>query len=343
MRPKTSILIVNYNTRELLKNCLASTLRQEQQDIELIVVDNHSSDESATMVRAEFPSVLLIENLQNLGFAKANNCGIKEARGEYVLLLNSDTIVRPGAIQSMEQFLDSHPETGAVACRLVYADGRIQASVGRQAGPALTRQILRLSGISGMVRSESIRRLLRKYLGFAIGSAARSYLDPYVTDTPIAVESISGACLMLRRQAMNQVGLLDENFFMYSEDLDYCLRLRKAGWKLYYVPTGEIVHLVGQSSGGRMRRYSVHAYRSLLYFYQKHYSAWSVYVIRLAVFLSMSVRWTWNFVSGVFSNSPGRRENRSDLAKLIRLSWTWRAAEMGIRGPLPVKFRDGIE
>ena len=286
-------------------------------------MDNHSSDASTTMVRTEFPNVRLIENSQNLGFARANNQGIKEAQGKYVLLLNSDTIVRPGAIRTMEEFLDSHPEAGAAACRLVYPNGTIQASIGRQSGPALTRQILRLSGISRVIRSESIRRRLRKYLGFAIGSTARSYLEPYVADGPLEVESISGACLMLRRQAIDQVGLLDENFFMYLEDLDYCIRLRRSGWKLYYVPAGEIVHLVGQSSGGRMRKYSVHAYQSLFYFYQKHYSIRTLFVMRLAVLFTMCIRWTCNFVAAIFSKSPVYRANRSDLAKVIQLSLRW--------------------
>lgn len=333
MVPKISILIVNYNTCGLLKSCLASVLTREQEELELIVIDNCSSDGSAAMVRTEFPSVRSIENSRNLGFAKANNQGMKQARGKYVLLLNSDTIVRPGAIQCMEQFLDSHPEAGAVACRLRYADGRIQASIGCQSGPALTRQILRLSGISQVIRSESVRRVLRKYVGFAMGSSARSYLEPYVAEGPIEVESISGACLMLRRQAIDQVGLLDENFFMYLEDLDYCIRLRNAGWKLYYVPAGEIVHLVGQSSGGRMRRYSVHAYQSLFYFYRKHYSTSALLVIRLAVFFTMSVRWASNSVAAIFSGSRIYRANQLDLAKVIRLSLGWTGSRQATSRP----------
>lgn len=342
---RVSVLVVNYNTCQLLKDCLTSLFTGGNQEFEVMVVDNNSSDGSMAMVRSEFPVVRLIENSENLGFAKANNQGIREARGKYVLLLNSDTLVRRGAIHSMSEFMDSHPEAGAAACRLLNADGTIQASIGRQTGPGLIRQILRLAGVSRVVRDQRTRRFLRRYLGFAMGVTLRSYLEPYVANTALEVESISGACLMVRRQAIGQVGLLDENFFMYLEDLDYCIRLRKAGWKLYYVPTGEIIHLVGQSSGGRMRKYSVHAYRSLFYFYQKHYSTAALFVIRLAVFLAMCARWAWNFVCGVFSRSPVYSTNRLDIVKVIRLTLRWRTVEGSVQkdNSLPADLRDSAE
>src|SRR5487761_70816 len=327
MKNGSSVIIVNYSTRDLLRDCLASLGECSTENIEIIVVDNHSSDGSTAMVREEFPEVVLIENSGNLGFAKANNQGIKQASCKYLLLLNSDTVVRPGAIEAMAEYMDTHADAGGVACRLVYADGRIQASVGRQAGPGITRQIFRLSGLSRVIAGDRARQLLRRYLGFAIGRTLRSYLDPYVADSVLEVESISGACLMLRREATDQIGLLDENFFMYLEDLDYCTRLRKAGWKLYYVPAGEIVHLVGQSSGGRMRQYSIHSYKSLFYFYQKHYSAGTLLAMRVVVFLTMCFHWAWNFVRGVFSCTPVYKTNRSDLGKVIRLSLQWRAAQ----------------
>lgn len=140
---------------------------------------------------------------------------------------------------------------------------------------------------------------------------------------------------MLRRKAIDQIGLLDEAFFMYLEDLDYCMRLRRAGWKLYYVPAGEIVHLVGQSSGGRMRQYSIHAYNSLFYFYQKHYSTETLLVMRFVVFLAMSFRWVWNLVCNLFSSAPVYRTNRTDLEKVIRMSLQWRAGEALISGEKP--------
>ena len=329
-----SAIIVNYCTKDLLRDCLVSLGESRVSGLEVIVVDNHSTDGSAEKVRGEFPEVRVIENSENLGFSRANNQGIKEARGKYILLLNSDTVVRPGAVPAMAGFMDGHPKAGGVACRLLNADGSIQPSVGRRlgAGPGILRLMVRISGLAGLLHSERVRRFLGRYLSFALGPALRSYLDPYVIgDSAIEVDSISGACLMLRRAAMDQAGLLDENFFMYLEDLDYCIRLRAAGWKLYYVPTGEIVHLVGKSSGGRMRRYSVHAYESLFYFYSKHYSAWALFLARLLVFSAMCPRWLWNFARSSLFHSAIHRQNYMDLEKVIRLCLQWRSPQVHLR------------
>jgi GT2 family glycosyltransferase len=343
----TSAVIVNYCTKFLLEACLTSIEESGAPDLEIIVVDNHSTDGSAEMVRGEFPEVRVIENSENLGFSRANNQGIKVARGKYILTLNSDTLVRPGAVEAMAGFMDGHPKAGGVGCRLLNADGSIQPSVGRclGAGPGILRLIARLSGLSGLVRSGRVRRFLGRYLSFAMGPALRSYLDPYVIgDSTVEVDSISGACLMLRREAMNQVGLLDENFFMYLEDLDYCMRLRVAGWKLYYVPTGEIVHLVGESSGGRMRRYSVHAYESLFYFYNKYYSTWTLFLARLLVFSAMCFRWVWNFARSSLFHSAIHRQNHMDLGKVIRLCLHWRPPEVRLRTKesLPAELIDRL-
>jgi GT2 family glycosyltransferase len=309
---------VNYCTRDLLEDCLNSIAQGGVPETDVVVVDNHSSDGSVAMVESKFPGVRVIANKENVGFAKANNQGMKEARGEYILLLNSDTIVLPGAFRAMSEFLSEHPEAGGAACRLLNADGSIQASIGRQAGPGITRLVFRLSGLSRLIRRGHTRHFLRRYFGWILGETVRSYLGPYTTSrAAMEVESISGACLMLRREAIDAIGVLDENFFMYLEDLDYCARLRKAGWKLYYIPAGEIIHLVGRSSGGRMRQYSIHSYQSLFYFYQKHYSAWTVLTARALVLIAMCIFWIWNLIRGVFSSSQVYAQNRFDLAKVI--------------------------
>jgi GT2 family glycosyltransferase len=136
------------------------------------------------------------------------------------------------------------------------------------------------------------------------------------------VENISAACLMLRRDAILDVGLLDENFFMYFEDIDYCLRLRQAGWRLYYLRDGEIVHLVGQSSGGRMRNYSVHSYRSLFYFYRKHYSIYCLGLAKAMVWSLSGLRWLWNLGSGWMSGDRIHAQNRQDLRSIMNLCWS---------------------
>jgi GT2 family glycosyltransferase len=318
-QPETTVVVVSYCTRELLCNCLTSLREQADGYTELIVVDNHSTDDSVAMLRREFPEVKLLENSENAGFARANNQGIREAHGKYVLLLNSDTVVRAGAVQTMAHFMDAHAEAGAIGCRLLYADGRIQATAGRHAGPNLMGLILRLSGLAHSIRSNRARRILRRYFGFLLGSSLRSYLDPYAASTSaFEVETISGACLMLRREAVAQAGELDENFFMYLEDLDYCLRLGACGWKLYYVPSAEVIHLVGSSSGGRMREYSVQSYQSLLHFYRKHYPAWTGWV-RLVILILLWPRWLYSVIWRIFSRDPLHRQNREDLAQIMRL------------------------
>lgn len=312
---EVSIVIVNFNTRELLRDCLLS-LRATAPNSEIVVVDNASADGSQDMVRIEFAGTKLIENVENLGFSAANNAGIRQAQGRFVLLLNSDTIVKPGAVVAMAEFLDAHPEAAGVTCRLLNTDGSIQACVSGRPGPAML--FFRLFGFSRLVRGDGARRALARWFPL-LGSTVRGYLDPYTADVPIEVENISGACLMLRREAIEQVGLLDENFFMYFEDMDYCLRLCSAGWKLYYLPAGEIVHLVGQSSGGRMRDYSIHSYRSLFYFYRKHYPLRTRFAIRLVVLAGSLFRWGCNLVQALFVRSVVYRRNRKDLEEVMRI------------------------
>jgi GT2 family glycosyltransferase len=318
-----SVVIVNYRTRELLRNCLQSVQRQGAAGLTTIVVDNDSRDGSAEMVRHEFPGVRLIQNSRNAGFAAANNQAIEQDDGNYILLLNSDTIVLPGAIAAMIEFLEAHPDAGAAGCRLLFPDGTIQASAGCDAKPGIIRLFLRLTGLSHLL-NDKVRRFVRRHGGLIAGKALRSCVDSYVKSlSPLEVETVSATCLLLRRKAVAEVGRLDERFFMYLEDLDYCIRLRRAGWKLYYLPAVQIIHLAEKSSGGRMRRYSIHAFQSLFYFYRKHYRAPALWVARLMVFSAFSVRWMWNCILTVFSERPLYRQNRSDLGKVIHLCCAW--------------------
>jgi GT2 family glycosyltransferase len=314
---QVSIVIVSFNTLALLRDCLASLSRSNAGDV--IVVDNLSHDGSPDMVENEFPTVRLIRNAENGGFAKGSNLGIKKARGDYILLLNSDTIVRPGALDVMTGFLDTNPSSGAVGCRLLNEDGSIQASISNRVGPFTL--LLRLLGVSGLIASDRVRRLLSRYLGFMLGKTIRSYLAPYMAvDAPIEVENISAACLMIRRDVIDQIGLLDERFFMYLEDVDYCLRMRQAGWKLHYLPRGEVIHLSGGSSGGRMRNYSVYSYRSLFQYYRKHFSPAIVFAVRLMVATALTIRWSSNWIRSKLSANPVYRQNEQDLRQIIGIS-----------------------
>jgi N-acetylglucosaminyl-diphospho-decaprenol L-rhamnosyltransferase len=241
------IIIVNWNTADLLQDCLESLRAGEVRLDEVWVVDNASTDDSVARVAQRFPAVHLIRNSANVGFAGANNQGIAASTGEYVLLLNSDTLVPPGTVASLVRFMSEHSRVGACGPRLLRPDG--------------TPQPYAYGG------DPTLAYLLRRGLGRLL--LGRSLHD-WTTDRMLEVDWVSGACLLLRRAALEQVGLLDGQFFMYFEDNDLCLRLRRAGWLIYYAPGSAITHLGGQSL--RRNPPAQAAYQnSLRYFYAKHY------------------------------------------------------------------------
>jgi hypothetical protein len=243
--PALSVVIVNWNTASLTMDCLRSLLQAPAAiALEVIVVDNGSTDDSVARISSAWPQVRLIRNPTNRGFAAANNQGIAAATARYVLLLNSDTVVPPGSLERLVSFLDAHPEAAACAPQLRNADGSVQRfAFGGDPTP------LYLS-----------RRRLLALLG-------RSPHD-WSTDQVQEVDWVSGACLMARREAIEQAGALDEAMFMYFEDNDWCLRFRRRGWKVFYVPEVSITHLGGGSAAqGAVRSYD----QSLRHFYRKHY------------------------------------------------------------------------
>ncbi len=243
-----SVVIVNWNTANLLQACLQSCLASPPPGgMELVVVDNASSDDSLARARALGPAVRVIANRQNVGFARANNQGLAQSQGGQALLLNSDTVVPPGALAGLVDFMEGHPDAGACGPRLVQPDGRPQPfAFGGDPTPAY---LLR----------RAAKRLLR-------GQA----LHDWSTTQLQAVDWVAGTCLCLRRAAVEQVGPLDEGLFMYFEDNDWCLRLRQHGWKVYYNPQISVLHLGGQSR--QQNPQAADAYlTSLRYFYAKHY------------------------------------------------------------------------
>jgi GT2 family glycosyltransferase len=255
--PTLLVLIVSWNTRDLLRDCLRSFQPAAHPEWDVLVVDNASTDDSVAMVRSEFPAVRLIENAANVGYARANNQGLRTSRAPYALLLNSDTRATADAIQGLIAFLESHPDAGAVGPRLLRSDG--------------TAQPFAFGG------DPTLFYLLRR--GALRVIAGRSLHD-WASERTQSVDWVSGACLMVRRTAFEQVGLLDEDFFMYFEDNDWCLRLRRAGWKNYYHPTQAIVHLGGQSLARNPQAQSSYE-ASLRHFYRKHYGPVAEQVLRL--------------------------------------------------------------
>ncbi|MCB0254170.1 MAG: glycosyltransferase family 2 protein [Anaerolineae bacterium] len=248
-----SIIIVNWNTCDLLRQCLTSVQdnfrAREHLNIETLVVDNASNDDSRAMVQEYFPWVQLIENAENVGFAQANNQGMKRAEGEFLLLLNSDTCLLPGALQAMLAFIAAHPPVGACGARLLNADGSLQPSC----QPMLTpeREFWRLSFLDMLLPRATYR------------------MASWPVDQPRQVEIIKGACLLLRRAALDQIGWLDEAYFMYTEEVDLCYRLAQAGWELWWVPQAQVIHYGAASSKQAAEAMYLQLYRSKVQFYRK--------------------------------------------------------------------------
>lgn len=266
---KLSIIIVSWNTCALLADCLHSVQEEiplkMREAIETIVVDNASTDESVPMVRAQFPWVQLIENRQNRGFAGANNQAIQRSCGQYLLLLNPDTKVMPGAIGDLLQFMETHPEAGAVGPRLLNADGTLQPSC--YPTPTLARECWRLLHMD-------------KLSPYGI-----YWMHQWSLEETRAVDVIQGAALLLRRDALAQVGVLDEGYFIYSEEVDLCYRIQRAGWHLYWVPRAQVIHYGGQSTQQVAASMFLHLYRGKLRFFRKHHGFWAGQLYKLILLL----------------------------------------------------------
>ena len=247
-----TISIVSLNTRELLAACLRSVLGTTRVSFDVHVVDNGSSDGSTTMVAVDFPQVRLTRSGSNRGFAAANNCAIREADSRYVLLLNPDTIVSPKTVGDLVSFMDDHTDVGICGPKIMFPDGRFQSCGHRF--PTL---------ISEVRQSKNVNRLLRRLVGTE---------PPFqVERVPFDVDWVDGACLLIRREALSDVGFLDEQFFLYAEELDWCFRARKAGWRVCALPQVEMVHYQGQSSA-QMSDFSLaHLVETRLRYYRKNH------------------------------------------------------------------------
>lgn len=254
---KLSVVIVSYNVSHYLLQCLDSLQRALRGiDGEVIVVDNHSRDNSVALVHQAHPEVKVIENLHNLGFSKANNIALRQAKGEYALLLNPDTIVADNTICDCIAFLDLHPDAGAAGVMMLNADGTV-APESRRGVPTPLTSFYKLSGLCRMFPRSP--RFGRYYLGHL----------PW--HTPQQIDIVSGAFCMLRRSVLDKVGLLDEDYFMYGEDIDLSYRILKQGATNWYLPY-PILHYKGESTQKSSFRYVHVFYQAMLIFFRKHFS-----------------------------------------------------------------------
>lgn len=268
------MVIVNWNTRSEISDCLRSVLTSDVAVPEVVVVDNASSDGSVAMVQGDFPTVKLIRNDDNLGFAKASNQGIKVCKGRYVLLLNPDCVVHPGAFTELVRFGDANPDVGIFGIRILNSDGTVFGSCRRF--PTLA---------AGIFRNAILARL------FPNNPYIKEYLMADWDHSEVAeVDWVSGAALVARREMLDQIGVLDERFFMYCEDVDIAYRAKQAGWKVMYFPGATVVHLRARSSDQNPVPMIIAFHRSMYAFFNKHYAAKSSVLARAIVPLGLIFR-----------------------------------------------------
>lgn len=279
---KVSIIILNYNTPEVTEQCILSVLKNTKKaKFEIILVDNGSLPESYSYLRKKFSkskNIKIIRSTKNLGFSGGNNLGIKKSSGEYILLLNSDTIVDGDVISEMAQWLDKNGDVGVATCALKNEDGTIQGTGGYF--PTLLRVI------SWMTIEDFpfVDKLIKPFHPHRSKSILKN--DEFYKSKR-EIDWVTGAFLFTRREVIDQVGAIDEDYFMYTEDTDFCYRAKKAGWKIMYLPKWSITHLGGKSSN---REYPILTeFKSLKLFYKKHYPAWQMPLVRL--FLKIGSLW----------------------------------------------------
>lgn len=289
-----SIAIVSWNTRDLLAECLSSIYAlPPAARFEVIVVDNGSSDGSGTMVRKQYPQVLLIENAENPGFAVANNQAIERSSGQMVLLLNPDTVVQRDALDALLTFMDSVPDAGAAGSMLLNPDGTLQVSCAP--APTLGRELWRLAHLD------------RLY------PVALYPMERWPTDRPRAVDTAQGASLIVRRAVIDTVGGLDETYFMYSEEVDWCERIRAARWRIYWVPQSRLVHYGGQSTRQVAGEMFLQLYRAKIQYFRKHSGRLHGRVYKGELLLASVARIAMAAAAWPFQ--PAHRQERSTLAQ----------------------------
>lgn len=302
-----SIIIVNWNVRDLLRDCLRSIFTSVGSRMaedgalylggyraEVWVVDNASSDGSAEMVRAEFPQVNLIESGANLGFSAGNNVALRRCQGRYALLLNPDTRVVHDALTVLLDYAETHPELGVVGPQLRYGDGSLQPS--RRRFPTL---------MTALMESTLFHQWWPR------NPWAQRYI---MADTPDdlaqEVDWVVGACMLVRREAFEQVGLLDESFFMYSEELDWCRRIAAAGWRVAYLPQAVVLHYEGQSSGQVVAARHIRFESSKIHYFHKHHGAWQAILVRTFLWLTYAYRYAEEMAKLALGHRPTMRRER---------------------------------
>lgn len=299
-----TVIIVSFNTSDLLRDCLTSLFKAAEADglsadTEVLVVDNASTDGSEEMVKKEFPQVTVIKNPTNTGFAQANNQGIQKAKGEYVLLLNSDTKMKTGSLAGMVECIKKDYRIGVVGGKLLNADGTIQQNAGYF--PHLLQVICWMWFIDDVPGVSTI-------------------VHPYHIEskhwyrTEHDVDWVSGACMLVHKSCIKEIGGFDEKIFMYGEEVEWCFRIKRNGFRVIYTPRAETYHLKGASSAGAHAGI-VDEFRTLLYFYRKHKPSWQLPVLR---FVLLSGAWLRIGIFGIIGRYRGRGTHYAKAIEMVR-------------------------
>ncbi len=280
-----SVVIVSYNTRGVLQNCLDSVFDtiKDELSVEVTVVDNASDDGSVQIVRSRFPQVAVIQNSRNVGFGAANNQAIKTAKDEYVLLLNPDTIVLDRAIQKTVHFMEQHPEADIVGCKLLNLDGSLQPSC--RSFPSIANCFFETLFLYKLFPKNKV-----------IG---RYHMTCFSYNKVAEVDMVAGSFMMIKRAVFQYVGGFDEDFFLYSEETDLCLRAKRQGYNVLFFPHASVIHLGGQSSVENRAQMFGKIHRGKLQFYKKHFSGYQFLVMAFLQYAAVVVRVFVYFFGGV--------------------------------------------
>lgn len=311
--PQVSVIVVSYNTRDMTLCCLETLLEKSAGvSLDVWVVDNASKDGSARAIAERFPTVKIIESVDNNGFGAANNKAMQQARGEFLLLLNSDAFVHAGALQTLIEYSKSRPEVGVVGPRLLNKDGSLQHSCFRFPGPLF-------------VWSDNL------WLASLLPTTSRwSNLRHWPHDAEREVDCVSGACMLVRRRAMEQSGAFDEHFFMYFEEIDWQRRMAKLGWKIAFLPQAVVTHWGGASGGVESARISESFFDSLDFYEWKHHGIAGLASVRAAMTIGCALRaLLWTLAAAI----PSKRKTARAKVKLQ----LWLALRQLTRWKVPLK------
>ncbi|MBW0000516.1 MAG: glycosyltransferase family 2 protein [Verrucomicrobia bacterium] len=317
---KLSIVIICWNDLKVIANCVNSIFQQTKKiDFEVIVSDNGSADGSVEYLREHFPEVRIVENGANLGFAKGNNAGIREARGQYILILNPDTVILDHALEKLVAFADTHPEAGAFGCRVLNPDGSFQ-------NPA--RPIPTVSGY--LVSALYLRRLGRISEAFA-----SDVYQGWAGHSERTIGFQSGCCILFRGELLKRLGGFDERFFYHFEETDLCFRVWKSGSSILFYPGAEITHLGGQSVGRFPIKFALETYRSCYRFFYKHYGMRGLVRIRRVNLLGLGLRYAGYKLFSQFNRTEALQNRLKMYAVAIKWNLRLKPAEFINSGKEP--------